>query len=257
MIDEWKKGAKYWDRAWNPVIGCRKVSEGCQNCYAESMAERFPELRDADGGFIPHCPAGPKRPPKSGVVFVGNMTDIFGEWNSNKQIRNWLYGLHMNDDVTNLILTKRAARMADICGDDTDWDESHWFGITGENQERLEERLDYLLRCQAARRWLSLEPLLDEICLNSAICNVTGELEFFNPFRKWFQWVVVGAESGANRRPCQIEWVKVIVQQCREAEIPVFVKQLDINGKLEKDITKFPEYLQIRQVPWKTGENHE
>lgn len=34
MIDEWKKGAKYWDHAWNPVIGCRKVSEGCANCYA-------------------------------------------------------------------------------------------------------------------------------------------------------------------------------------------------------------------------------
>ena len=79
MIDEWGKGAKYWDKAWNPVIGCRKVSEGCANCYAAGMAERFPELRDADGGFTPHCPTTPKRPPRSGVVFVGNMTDIFGE----------------------------------------------------------------------------------------------------------------------------------------------------------------------------------
>lgn len=45
MIDEWGKGAKYWNKAWNPVIGCRKVSEGCANCYAAGMAERFPELQ--------------------------------------------------------------------------------------------------------------------------------------------------------------------------------------------------------------------
>lgn len=79
MIDEWGKGAKYWNKAWNPVIGCRKVSEGCANCYADGMAERFPELQDSSGGFEPHTPKRMKNPPRSGVVFVGNMTDIFGE----------------------------------------------------------------------------------------------------------------------------------------------------------------------------------
>ena len=246
MIDEWGKGAKYWNKAWNPVIGCRKVSEGCANCYADGMAERFPELRDADGGFTPHRPTSPKSPPRAGVVFVGNMTDIFGDWNTDEQIRDWLYKLHMNDDVTNLILTKRPERMAKICWDDTDWDDSHWFGITGENQERLEERMNSLLRVEHTYRWLSLEPLLGEIDLSKAgaICD---DLPWDNGF---VGWVVVGAESGPNRRPCKLEWVESIVRQCRKAGIKVFVKQLDIDGELVKDIAKFPPELQIRQVPW-------
>ena len=64
------------------------------------------------------------------------------------------------------------------------------------------------------------------------------------------KWVVVGAESGHNRRPCKIEWVESIVEQCQKYRVSVFVKQLDINGELVKNISKFPTHLQIRQVPW-------
>ena len=158
----------------------------------------------------------------------------------------------MSFDATNLILTKRPEIMCQW--DHIQYDESMWLGVTGETQERLEQRLDSLLKVAHPQRWLSLEPLLDEICLNSAIANVTGELEFFDPFLKWFQWVVVGAESGPNRRPCKLEWVELIVRQCREAGVPVFVKQLEIAGKLVKDINKFPPELQIRQVPWRRVE---
>ena len=63
-----------------------------------------------------------------------------------------------------------------------------------------------------------------------------------------------GAESGQNRRSCSLDWVRQIVRQCREANVRVFVKQLDIDGKLVKDIEKFPEDLQIRQIPWKQVE---
>ena len=63
-------------------------------------------------------------------------------------------------------------------------------------------------------------------------------------------WVVVGCESGPNRRPCKIEWVESIVEQCLAANVPVFVKQLDIGGKCVTDIGKFPGHLRIRQVPW-------
>jgi protein gp37 len=57
------------------------------------------------------------------------------------------------------------------------------------------------------------------------------------------------------RRPCKIEWVESIVEQCRATDVPVFVKQLDIGGKCVTDINKFPEHLRIRQVPWaKEGE---
>ena len=94
-------------------------------------------------------------------------------------------------------------------------------------------------------RWLSAEPLLGPIDM---------QLQYIAPEDLPFDWVVVGAESGPNRRPCKLEWVESIVRQCRKAGIKVFVKQLDIDGKLVKDIAKFPPELQIRQVPWNAEE---
>lgn len=239
MIDEWGKGAKYWTSAWNPVIGCRKVSEGCANCYAESMTRRFPELQDSSGGFEPHIPKCIKKPPRSGVVFVGNMTDLFGEWNSKEKIVNWLCSLSMVAD--NLVLTKRPERFLEVCPTGC-FNPSIHFGITAENQDRYNIRIkNFQSLCQFGFYWVSMEPLLGPIDM---------QLENF-PKDFSLNWVVVGAESGANRRPCKIEWVESIVRQCRQAGIKVFVKQLDIDGKLEKDIAKFPPELQIRQVPWK------
>ena len=89
--------------------------------------------------------------------------------------------------------------------------------------------------------WLSAEPLLGPIDLH---------LGYIAPEDLPFKWVATGCESGPNRRPCKIEWIESIVDQCRARDIPVFVKQLDLNGKCERDITKFPKHLQIRQVPW-------
>ncbi len=62
--------------------------------------------------------------------------------------------------------------------------------------------------------------------------------------------LIVGAESGPHRRECRIEWIEDIVEQCKSAGVPVFVKQIHLNGKLEKDINKFPEQLRIRELPW-------
>ena len=240
MIDEWKKGAKYWDHAWNPIIGCKPVSEGCQNCYAASMAERFPGLRDDNGGFEPHQSNLGKKPPKSGVVFVGNMTDLFGEWNR----PDWIYCrlCELSSRAVNLILTKRADRLLKIGPIMT---RNHIFiGITAENQDRYHERVKAIrdLSPYGVKCWLSAEPLLGPIDM---------QLQYIAPEDRPFDWIVVGAESGPNRRSCKLEWVESIVEQCKAAGIPVFVKQLEIDGKLVKDISKFPEDLQIRQVPWR------
>lgn len=271
MIDEWGKGAKYWDHAWNPVIGCKSVSEGCENCYARGMSERFPELQDAKGGFDPH-PVKPKNPPRKGVVFVGNMTDLFGEWNTDMQIVEWLLSLSPNAE--NLILTKRVSRMAELgkifCAPHV-----IWWGMTAENKQRVDERIhDFCMMTSRHRRWLSLEPLLGPIDLERYLFICAGSTS--GPYRDYagkivcrgggaggqtmsslpshyIDWVVVGAESLGNRpgRECKIEWIESIVEQCQNANVPVFVKQLHIGGNLVKDISKFPEHLQIRQVPWK------
>lgn len=126
-----------------------------------------------------------------------------------------------------------------------EYNENIWLGVTTENQQRLELRtLD--LQAWHGKRWLSVEPLLERIDLevNIAYDNSTSIISTLD-------WVVVGAESGTNRRPCSLDWVRQIVRQCQTAKVPVFVKQLDIAGKLVSDIDQFPEDLQIRQVPWR------
>lgn len=233
MIDEWGKGAKYWDKPWNPVVGCQKISEGCANCYAERICTRFGQWKHSD--FQPQ-PGNCGKPPRKGVVFVGNMTDIFGEWNTDDDIGEWLSSLSL--DADNLILTRRTQRLANRCSAQ----KYIHFGMTAENQDRYDERIkDFRSFVQTGLSWLSAEPLLGPIDM---------QLQYVAPEDYPFDWVVVGAESGPKRRPCSLEWVRDIVQQCRENGVPVFVKQLDIGGKLETDICKFPEDLQIRQVPW-------
>lgn len=311
---QWKKGAQYWDKAWNPIVGCQKVSEGCQNCYAERLCQKFG--MNGESGFVPTLKPA-KNPPRSGVVFVGNMTDIFGEWNSDAQILEWLHYLPCTG--TYLVLTKRSDRLARLapywCGNAIIPGSPHWFGITAENQTRYVERMAWFWDLGLSRMWLSLEPLLGAINLrdmgdyycpkcNSGfyvpdkyitpccgaeiqdgnsyccpecgndfdegteipVCPICGNsggsyiqpdhIDCFGRYDlaplKNIGWVVIGAESGPDsvRRPCKLEWVESIVQQCQKAEIPVFVKQLEMGGRLVKDIEKFPSHLQIRQVPW-------
>lgn len=245
--------AKYWTAQWNPVIGCKPCSPACEHCYAASWAKRFGQ------SFVPH--ATKQRPPRKGVVFCGNMTDLFGEW---RRLCDAAFNISkcMGGDrqATYLWLTKRVSEMLRAirqAHNDMDWGAdffvNHYFGFTAENQEWYEKRLQ--LRAASApmfpdwaNLWVSCEPLLGPIDLGLIFC---GEL-----VKPVYKWVVVGCESGPNRRPCKIEWVESIIEQCRTAGVPVFVKQLDIGGKCVTDINKFPEHLQIRQVPWaRKGEN--
>lgn len=236
--------AKYWDKCWNPWIGCRPCSPACENCYAAALARRFKM------SFEPHITN--QKPPRSGVVFCGNMTDLFGEWvqiSESFRILSELF--HFDDkphsspkpnDATYLFLTKRVERMLRALNQYAEC-ENAYFGFTAENQEMYDERFD-TWRAEKPDRvkgWLSAEPLLGPIDLG---------LGYIAPEDIPFKWVVVGCESGRCRRPCDINWVIDIVNQCGEFGIPVFVKQLSILGKCVNDIRLFPNYLRIRQVPW-------
>jgi len=239
---QWPR-AKYWDKPWNPILGCKPCSPACDNCYARALATRF------NKSFAPHASAQ-KRPPRSGVVFCGNMTDLFGEWvPPNQAADNILATQWCADDglvigpydATYIWLTKRVTRMCsaiDNCGLDCGGLETHYFGFTAENQEWHDRRVIRMNNWpEWVNTWVSCEPLLGTIDLDAKSEPI-------------YKWVVVGCESGPNRRPCKLEWIESIVEQCRAANVPVFVKQLDLNGKCERDITKFPKHLQIRQVPW-------
>ncbi len=241
--------AKYWTAQWNPVIGCKPCSPACEHCYAAAWAKRF------GPSFEPHD-SSKRYPPRKGTVFCGNVTDLFGNWLSIEESASFIASAALrvcDADATYLWLTKRVERMTralvfiDMNDNADRWFHNHYFGFTAENQKWYEKRLQ--LRAASApmfpdwaNLWVSCEPLLGPIDLGLIFC---GEL-----VKPVYKWVVVGCESGPNRRPCKIEWVESIVEQCLAANVPVFVKQLDIGGKCVTDINKFPEHLRIRQVPW-------
>lgn len=242
---QWPR-AQYWDKPWNPWLGCRHISPACDNCYARTSSERW------GVSFSPHK-TGKLNPPKSGVVFCGNMTDLFGEFLSDNDIRDW-YNLLIEaamgakTDARYLVLTKRARRMNELRKkffmekdlesviNDVLW------GITAENQDMFDERISSFAGA-FNRSWLSCEPLLGPIDLH---------LDHYADHNWKPSWIAVGCESGAKRRPCKIEWIEDIVCQAKAYDIPVFVKQLDIDGECVKEISRFPKHLQIRQVPWRT-----
>jgi protein gp37 len=260
---QWPR-AKYWDKAWNPVVGCKPCSPACENCYAAAWAKRFGQ------SFEPHK-SSQTRPPRSGIVFCGNMTDLFGLWCDGVEIDNSIEyigaTLGYHDKATYLWLTKRAGYMChtlrtgqvflkdDNAADGIDIFSlrdvelcNQYFGFTAENQCCWDTRIGEADFPEGIKWWVSCEPLLGpiDLWLHAKTVFADGHIAENNKP----SWVVVGCESGPNRRPCKIEWVESIVDQCRSAGVPVFVKQLDIGGKCEHDIDKFPAHLRIRQVPW-------
>lgn len=237
---QWDR-AKYWTEAWNPWLGCHPCSPACEHCYAAAQTARY------NGSFEPHQTTK-RNPPRKGVVFCGNMTDLFGEWlepvdSMDFFSRLWHFtrdGSPFPNEATYLFLTKRVSRMADALRNYTAEIRNALFGFTAENQTWYDRRLKDMEEIALRRRWwISAEPLLGaiDLRLNALPCPKPD-------------WVVVGCESGSGRRPCPLEWVESIVGQCLDAGVRVFVKQLDVDGVCERDIMKFPPELRWRQTPW-------
>ena len=245
---QWDK-AKYWTTQYNYVIGCHAISPACENCWARGWAERFKQ------SFEPHC-SSKEKPPKKGVCFVGNLSDMFGEWCDRLCPPEYYMGqtIESKSKATFLWLTKRPQRMVQALRSGYDRGDrvvpfsecdmsDQYFGFTAENQEWFDKRIEtiYTNFPSWANLWVSAEPLLGPINLH------LRKPERFD----FIRWLVVGCESGPNRRPCKLEWVESIVDQCRAANVPVFVKQICLpSGKFTNKIEEFPKHLQIRQVPW-------
>lgn len=96
-----------------------------------------------------------------------------------------------------------------------------WIGTTVENQEYA-DRIPELLKIPARVRFLSVEPMLEAIDLQYAAFNGTDSLQSI----EGIHWVIVGGESGSGARPFNIERARSVVNQCKMAGLPVFVKQL-------------------------------
>ena len=235
---------EWCDHTWNPWVGCTKVSAGCENCYMFRDQTKFgndpTEIRRTSSSVF-ELPNNIKEP---GKFFVCSWSDFFHEDVPHHWRMNAMDIMHANKQHTFLLLTKRPENIVKtVPGVFFRQSRNVWVGVTAENQEMADKRIPILLNVPAAVRFVSCEPLLGLI-----IFDQWEDGPYYSRTEK-LDWVIVGAESGPNRRPCSIEWIRDIVRQCKEAGIPVFVKQMGINGKISADTDTWPEDLRIQEFP--------
>lgn len=226
------------NRTWNPVTGCTPVSAGCKNCYARTMARRLKAMgvekyrNEFAVTCHPECLDEPLHWRKPRMVFVCSMGDLFHKDVPDEFIEETYSTMYESTQHTFQVLTKRPERMLDFHSKSMYLlnapFENLWIGTSAENQPTFDDRIRHLLPIPAAVRFVSLEPLLSPIDIPPSVL-------------KQISWVIVGCESGPKRRPCRIEWIQSIVQQCDEAGVPVFVKQISINGRVSRNPAEWPK----------------
>jgi protein gp37 len=269
-----------WTEAtWNPWHGCHKVSAGCKNCYMFREKKAYGQDPNAVVRSKTTFNA-PLKWVKAGKAprycFTCSWSDFFIEEADSWRSEAWEI-IRATPQITYQILTKRPERIA--AGLPGDWGEGYpnvWLGVSCENQEAADKRIPLLLCTPAAIRFISAEPLLGPINLHeielpseyNISINVPGwvsALEKNHEGRYYsapasLDWVIVGGESGPGARPFSIDWANAIVEQCRAANVPVFVKQLGahvIQGgerriKRDKkggDMHEWPHEIRVREMP--------
>lgn len=208
------------EMTWNPMVGCTKVSPGCKFCYAETMAERLKAMGAAgyQSGFklslIPERLGVPLRRRKPTIWFVNSMSDLFHERVPFAYVEKIFEVVEATPQHIYQVLTKRPARMERFFSRRA-VPRNSWIGVTVEDRKFGVPRIDTLREIDAHIRFLSVEPLLENL----------GTIDL-----RGIDWVIVGGESGTAARPMAIEWARSIRDQCATAGIPFFFKQWGTHG---------------------------
>ncbi len=210
-----KKTKIEWTEAtWNPTTGCNKVSAGCKNCYAETMSFRLKAMKTPgyDNGFefslMPERLAQPLNIKKPTRFFVNSMSDLFHEKMPYDYLDRVFDVIQNTPRHQYQILTKRENILADYFKTRV-VPKNVWLGVTVENK-KSKNRIDVLRNIEAEIRFLSLEPLLED-------------LEELNLSK--IHWAIVGGESGSKARPMKAEWAVKIKEQCEQQDVAFFFKQ--------------------------------
>lgn len=303
-------GIQWAHHTFNPWRGCSKISEGCANCYAEVLSHKKDGLGEwgpnarrsvASEKYWNYPIQWNREAELSGErarVFCASLADVFEERDDLEEHRKRLFELiKKTPHLDWLLLTKRSAfanewlhryyGSSTQCKDDGTISISGkplpnvWLGVSVENQEAADLRIPDLLTSPAVCRFLSCEPLIGPVDL----CRLSyqGGVAVIDSLRGLYggvfphakvpavDWVIVGGESGEKARPCHIEWITDIKDQCegeKDRYLPkpktkVFVKQLGINpwhgdpaqeypitSKKGEDVSEFPWGSEdIQQVP--------
>jgi protein gp37 len=210
---------EWTDATWNPVRGCTKISPGCAHCYAATFAERFrgvpghPYEQGFDLRLVPEKLRDPFLWPAPRRVFVNSMSDLFHADVPDDYIARVCRVMAAANWHTYQVLTKRADRMAALLRTSLRSAAelpNVWWGVSVENRRHGLPRVDLLRSAPAAVRFLSVEPLLEDL----------GDLDLTG-----VHWVIAGGESGPGARPLAAEWVRALRDRCAAAGVKFFFKQ--------------------------------
>lgn len=253
-----KTDIEYLDFTWNPTaMRCTRVSKGCANCWHLRMCDRLaanprlsPEIRAAYAGTGPPVlieerlqkPFSRRKPAVIGVQFMG---DLFHRRIALSSVRRVWDTMAACPEHTFVILTKRPRSMSDTVAQLAprfSKSPTVWLGVSIEDQETADERIPFLLRTWATKWIVSVEPMLGSVIFRrpdfSDQGHGAGWLTAGNAAGgPSIDWVIAGCESGPGRRPAPQGGFISLRDQCVEAGIPFFLKQMEIDGK----VVKMPE----------------
>lgn len=275
-------GIGWCDHTANFWWGCLKLSPACDHCYALALSKRTGHdiwgppkttARREIQSTWKELLKWDRKAEEDGVrrrVFVNSMSDFFEDHPQVEPLRNAAFPLLESlENLDALLLTKRienVERMVPAAWMHGNWPDHVWMGTSVENQEYADLRILKLLPIPAKIRWLSLEPMLGPIDWRWSLCNcpwpadafrtrhlLSCPLSFYGDRRgpeEWpIHWVVVGGESGPGCRPMQIDWMRAIRDQCQDAGVPFFAKQLGGFPDKRDQLEDLPADLCIREWP--------
>lgn len=206
---------EWTEQTWNPTTGCTKVSPGCKHCYAEIMARRLHAMGAPgyENEFRLALHVGrleqPLRRKKPTVYFVNSMSDLFHEDIPDTFLDQVFSIIEATPRHTYQILTKRAERLPDYFASRA-CPRNVWLGVSVEDRQYGVPRIDHLRKVDAHIRFLSVEPLLEDLGRIDLHC---------------IHWMIVGGESGHKARPMREEWVTSLQRQADAAGTAFFFKQ--------------------------------
>jgi protein gp37 len=253
---------EWTDATWNPLVGCTKVSPGCDNCYAETLVNRFaghnkafPSRFDVVTMRDERMLTQPLRWSRPRRVFVNSLSDLFHADVPEDFIGEVFAVMALAPRHTFQLLTKRHGRMRSLLSDrgwvqdyvatavtqrvvEQGLDDYHlaeaqpdwwplsnvWLGVSVEDQHWADIRIPALIETPAAVRWISAEPLLGPLNLDPWR-NPGENPNPRTPADTRLDWVVVGGESGPRARPMHPQWARDIRDQCLAAGVAFHFKQ--------------------------------
>lgn len=267
-------GIAWCDATFNPWIGCTKVSDACTNCYAEALMDtRWGKVKWGAGEKRIRTSESNWREPlkwnkaaaAAGVrrrVFCASLADVFDVEADPRWREELILLINDTPHLDWLLLTKRP-QVAKKCWETYPMPSNIWLGTTVEDQKMADLRVPILLSIPARIRFLSCEPLLGPIDLTTIKQTVAPG--FFGDALQWYHrgkvhedeglaypsisWVIVGGESGSGARQMPMEWAYEIRNQCIDAGVFFFMKQMGGHPNKRDRLEDFPAHLRVREFP--------